>query len=70
MFDTNENVSHALATELTECYPTIEVRVACTVEQAVHAADVLVTATVSSEPYIPFDSKRYLYQQYLHYGSS
>jgi len=55
LFDLNPEASKKLAAELKEQFANVVVEVAETVESAVRAAEVLITATVAAEPYIPFE---------------
>ncbi|WP_036709954.1 2,3-diaminopropionate biosynthesis protein SbnB [Paenibacillus pinihumi] len=55
LFDLNAAAASHLAQEIRQQFPHVEVLAEETAEQAVRKAEVLVTATVASEPYIPFE---------------
>ncbi|MED0677249.1 2,3-diaminopropionate biosynthesis protein SbnB [Aneurinibacillus thermoaerophilus] len=55
LFDVNDQAANRLAAELRETFPHVTVQVAEMAENAVRQAEVLVTATVAAEPYIPFE---------------
>ncbi|MBJ6362965.1 2,3-diaminopropionate biosynthesis protein SbnB [Paenibacillus sp. GCM10012307] len=55
LFDLNAAAARQLAQEIRLQFPHVEVRTEETAQQAVRQAEVLVTATVAAEPYIPFE---------------
>lgn len=54
LFDTRRDVAEAVAMLLSARFPVAAVTVAATAEEAVRAGDVVVTATVSESPWLPF----------------
>lgn len=54
LFDTSPAAAAALAGQWSASYPRVEFVIAATAEAAVRAADVVVTATVTDTPYLPF----------------
>ncbi|USX24437.1 2,3-diaminopropionate biosynthesis protein SbnB [Oxalobacteraceae bacterium OTU3CINTB1] len=55
LFDMSAAAAAALAKKWSEYHPQVEFVVAPSAETAVRAADVVVTATVTDTPYLPFD---------------
>lgn len=55
LFDLNANAAEQLATDLRQVRSHLEVKVAASAEAAVRLGEVVITCTVTAQPYIPFE---------------